>query len=177
MNNNRNYYKSNTNFLKAQIISFDIIISIFILVLLIIQILIIRNDQVSSIDYEFMKNRAYEENIKTLDMLLRSKGIPKDWTKNISNLSNYTEIGLVYEELKLSRTKIEKFCEANYSDLKNILGKTYDFYVHVLTTGDSIIYSCGKQINISNVRLSIANSRFAILDNEIVKLTVVSYVE
>ncbi|MEM3372717.1 MAG: hypothetical protein QXF76_00680 [Candidatus Anstonellales archaeon] len=141
------------------------------------QILIIRNDHVSSIDYEISKNQAYEENIKTLDMLLRSKGIPKDWENNITNLSNYYEIGLVYEELKLSRKKIEKFCEANYSDLKKILGKTHDFYLQVLTIDDSIIYNCGKQINITNVRLSIANSRFAILDNEIVKLMVVSYVE
>ncbi|MCX8166329.1 MAG: hypothetical protein N3E37_00550 [Candidatus Micrarchaeota archaeon] len=140
-------------------------------------VLTIRNDSTNTIDTELTINNLHEENIKTLDMLLRSKGIPYNWHNNISNIKNYTEIGLVSEHNIINRAKIEKFCEANYSDLKDILGKTYDFYLQIINNENSLLYECGKRINLSMIKFSVANSRFAILDNMIVKIVVVSYVE
>ena len=127
---------------KAQAVTIDLFIALFIFLLLTIIIVSIWNSYntriTEDVEYERMQLVAYQ----ITNQLIKSQGIPTAWEKNPASLG---EIGLATSDRKLSAEKVDAFVNLPYNTVRNILNlENYGFIFKIKTLSNKVLKSLSE---------------------------------
>ena len=104
------------------------------------------------------------------DQLVRTAGIPSDWT-----YSTVSSLGLASGDNVLNATKLGELLNLGYGQAKAMLGLAeYEMLVEVMYVNGTIVSAGGSPVSYgslpSGARLVVPVERYALLDSNIVKL-------
>ncbi|MFH1445366.1 MAG: hypothetical protein ABIF08_02710 [Nanoarchaeota archaeon] len=157
--------------MKAQVWSTDFIVSavIFLSAFLLLMfswsyVTIITQEQAATNDIESAV-------LEVTDILVRSPGLPKNWT-----VINVKSIGLAVKENELDDVKIENFLALDYGKSKDLLGiRNYDYYLEAYNLDNSTVKTQSGTDIIkgqypADPAIVIPLERYALYNENIVKL-------
>ena len=154
---------------KGQINSLDMLITSVIFVLLIVFLVVTWYNSTYSARIIIEKNNMERSLLGASDILLKTRGLPDNWEANVSTVKM---LGLAKSQNVLSASKLANFTSLIYSTAKTLLGYDYDFYFFVENINGSSLYQIG---NVSASNRTVSITRFAILNNQKVRLRIGVY--
>jgi hypothetical protein len=152
---------------KGQLNSIDFITAIVIFMVLVVFLVTFWFVSVSHLTYGIEENRIGIAAISVSDMLVKSQGAPKKWENDPSNAE---AIGLAESANVLSESKIETFIMMDYDESRELMGIDYEYYFFVEELNGNMLYEKGN-VTVENQAISV--TRFAILDDEKVRMRLV----
>lgn len=167
---------------KGQINSIDLVVAMLIFVVIILFLIQIWGVELKSADTGAEFNALQSKALSLSDMLVKSGGVPARWERANQTPDSF---GLVQEPNVLDVNKLNKFFNMNYSDIKYVMGMDNEYYISIIDLDGNILYSIRNDTGDINGAgssnggaadgQSASVTRFAILNNEIVKLRLVVY--
>ncbi len=155
---------------KGQLNSVDMIMASVVIVILLVFAMVFWFNGILSAQNNIKKNGMEYTAISISDILLKSPGLPSNWTNNTANIQM---LGLATSSNVLSSSKLSNFTNISYSNAKNLLGVTSEFYFYVEDLNGSRLYETGNSsISGNNI---VAITRFAILNNKKVRMRLTVY--
>ncbi|MBU0898615.1 MAG: hypothetical protein KKB03_04465 [Nanoarchaeota archaeon] len=158
--------------MRGQIWSMDFIVSAIIFFIALATIMFSWNYIIQNTDEQTVINEMESSVLDITDVLVRSPGVPRDWTP-----SNVQSIGLASEENKLNETKVDYFMQLDYSETKLLLGiKNYHFYFELEDLNNQTVKNQADQNITKGVYpdtasfIQIPVERYALYRDAIVKL-------
>jgi len=146
---------------KGQLNSIDLLMASIIFSLLIVFLVGFWVVDINDIYKISKKSELESQAISISDLLLKSRGIPKNWEENLSNVSM---IGLVNSQNVFVKSKLNNFTHMNYTKAKELLGIKNEFYFCVNSLNGNTLYQSGNSTLGENGSIGI--TRFAVLDSE-----------
>ena len=147
---------------KSQIVMIDLMMAMFIFIVLLTAIMLFWNRYTltanKQIEYEEAQFMAYQIS----DLLVKAKGKPLDWEKNLSNVH---VIGLASSDRIISTSKVNAFLNISYNNSKKILNiPYYDFSFQIKDLGGNNITALyGKKAGEDFI---ISLRRYVLYENE-----------
>ena len=156
--------------MKAQMWSLDFIVSMMIFMTVVIALMFFWSYASLQVGEQITLDRLQDTAITVSDLLVRSPGVPEDWT-----LSTVTIIGLAREEKVLDPGKVYEFTRIPYSTAQKLLRVApHNFYLEILTPNGSVVTVNNTLVTAGSLpasaRTVVPISRFVLLDGEIVRL-------
>jgi len=156
--------------MKAQIWSFDYVVSAVIFVTAMIIILFFWSNATTQTLEQTQLSEMQEKTLTVSDVLIRNPGSPDNWT----NLT-VVVLGLAGEEKILDRDKLFNFTYTDYTKSKSILGiGKFEFYFQLLYSNDTQVAIDGVNITVGllpvDAKIVTPVERYVLLDGEIVKV-------
>jgi len=156
--------------MKAQIITLDFIITIFILGSFFTILSTNWNMIINTLQQRLEYQELFAEAFTISELLIKNPGYPEDWT-----ISNVEVLGLAKNSNVLSPNKVllfENMTRNNYATIKEKLGLTEDFKFEIERANDSATLYEAPEINLTYVHNVVTVTRFALLDDEPVKMMI-----
>jgi hypothetical protein len=126
---------------KAQTISFDLLIAVFIFSIILVLIMIKLNYYNETLfekaEYRDMMLRAFEIS----EALVKTSGKPTGWDS-----TNVVFLGLASDDRKISKEKAEEFCNISETRIRSMLDLSYYFYFNLNGTITCGSIPAGKKI-------------------------------
>lgn len=107
----------------------------------------------------------YEELLSTTDILMLSKGYPKNW-----NSSNVQVIGLASTANNLNRTKVGQFLKLNYEKVKKKISIENREFFFKLENKTNTIGTLGNETYNNSENINTI-TREGLMENEKIKMT------
>ncbi len=148
---------------KAQIFTFEVIIAVVIFMTLII---FLNSSVYSTVDQKnqkIEKNELYDRAVYSSELLLRTEGVPSNWTD-----SDYIQLGLEKENFVVSKNKLDMLMNVSTNNIISSIGLSgYNLFINITS-----VFNYTTQINYtkgnppSDPYILIPIYRFFLLDNE-----------
>jgi hypothetical protein len=122
---------------------------------------------ISHVAHGVKENRMGAAAVSLSDMLVKSQGVPFTWDEEPANAE---VLGLAISPNVLSESKIQQFVLMDYNESRGLLGLEYDYYFYVESLNGNRLYESGTA---GLGEQSIAVTRFAVLDDEKVRMRLV----
>ncbi len=152
---------------KGQLNSIDFISAIVIFMVLVVFMVTFWFVSISHVATGVKENRMGAAAVSISDMLVKGSGTPSTWEDDPANAE---VLGLAISPNVLSENKIQQFTSMDYNESREILGLDYDYYFYVECLEGNRLYESGTA---GLGDQSIAVTRFAVLDDEKVRLRLV----
>ncbi|MCW1296419.1 MAG: hypothetical protein OH319_01925 [Candidatus Parvarchaeota archaeon] len=124
---------------KAQVLSADLVVSIFIFTIIISLFFIFWRNVYNNLTMQEKFLELQYSAIRISNMLVKTTGYPSNW-----NSTNVVQIGLASEANVLSIEKLRVFLDINYAEIKRIMKISEDFRVRVkYRNGSTILDNLG----------------------------------
>lgn len=152
---------------KGQLNSIDFISAIVIFMVLVVFLVTFWFVSISHVATGVKENRMGAAAVSISDMLIRGPGVPSTWDEDPANAE---VLGLAIFPNVLSENKIQQFTSMEYNETRELLGLDYEYYFYVESLNGNRLYESGTA---GLGKQSIAVTRFAVLDDEKVRMRLV----
>ena len=137
--------------LRGQLASYDVLVAILIFLMMFIVLRQIAINNITSTTNELTYNEMKGYSQQAFDSLLKTKGVPLNWTS-----ANVELIGLSQKPYFIERDKLLELSLVDYNLAKQKLAlNKYDFFLEIDSSNDLIDFNYGVEPNTSSEVISL----------------------
>ncbi len=148
--------------MRGQIWSLDFSVSIVIFLIVLIPFMLIWGYMYAENEEKRMFDDMETRAMSISDSLVRLGGVPDDW-----NATSVEVIGLASEENVLDPGKVSSFDSMNYSHVREVMTKRYDYYLRISDINGSVYLEKGSLPSDTTI---VPVERYANYNDRIVRL-------
>ena len=121
--------------LKGQLITSDLVMAVFILIVMIPLIVLSFESSIDAAAENAKENDMNTAAVKISDLLVRTGGYPSNWENDINST---IVMGLASQDKTLDASKLYAFLNADYGKTKEIMNiRGYDYYFTLVNNGSA----------------------------------------
>ena len=111
---------------KAQISTTDMMVATIIFAVLVTVIMLSWHNYSSKLQVKLEREAIISQAIEITDNMVRTSGTPSAW-----NRTNVQLIGLASTDRKISKEKVQEFCNISYNESRKKLNSQYQFHFYI----------------------------------------------